>query len=151
MKLLKFGTHDNIPWGDIEYLAKVKDLTLLPRAHVRNHLLARSETATGQRLEMCQRLQVSINRELEEIKRRQKEKEKRRREIANMEEKGAIYSVGLNDRGQLGLGDLKERSAFTVVPMTRGLCFQKVFTRNDLVFAITDSHCVYTWGSNGMG
>lgn len=151
MKLLKFGTDENIPWGDINFLTKVEDLTLLPRAHVRNHLLARNENASGQRLEMCQRLQESMKRELKEIKILQKEKEKRLREIASKEEKGAIYCIGSNHRGQLGLGDLQDRGTFTAIPMTRGLGFQKVFTRNDLVFAITDSNSVYAWGSNGMG
>jgi alpha-tubulin suppressor-like RCC1 family protein len=151
MNLLKFGTDEHIPWGDIDFLTKIEDLTLLPRAHVRKHLQARSEAATGQRLEMCQRLQESIIRELKEIKRRKKEKEKRLKEIASKEEKGAIYCVGSNHRGQLGLGDLEDRNNFTVIPMSRGLCFQKVFTRNDLVFAITDSYSVYSWGSNGMG
>ena len=61
-----------------------------------------------------------------------------------------MYCVGSNDRGQLGMDDLKERDVFTPF-LTRGLGVKQVSTSNHISFAVTGSHCVYTWGSSGKG
>jgi len=151
IKSLQLGKSEYVPWGETSYLLEKEDLNLLPRAHLRRHLLARGDNNAGKRVELCGRLEKSIKSEIEEQQRVEEEREKKHKEIVALEEKGAVYCVGSNHRGQLGLGDLEHRFMFTPIPMTRGLGIRLVSTRNDTVFAISESHCVYTWGSGGTG
>jgi alpha-tubulin suppressor-like RCC1 family protein len=153
VKLLKaFRRQDDIPWGDASFLLEKEDIQKLPRAHLRHHLEARNEDLKGgSRRLLTQQLKTSLDREIEE-KRKLEEIEKRRiQALSELEMKGAIYSVGSNHRGQLGLGDLEHRQFFTVIPESRGAGFRAVSTRNDIVFAVSESHRVFTWGAGGMG
>lgn len=72
-----------------------------------------------------------------------------------VEERGAVYSVGSNQFGQLGLGDLESRSFFTVVKNgpcdTRGRGVRHVAAGNSLSFAVTEDHEVFVWGGAGTG
>lgn len=68
-----------------------------------------------------------------------------------MEEKGAVYCVGSDHRGQLGLGDLDNQKDITVISKTRGLGIEHVTSRNDVVFAVTESKEVSCWGGGGVG
>ena len=143
---------DDIPWGDTSYLLEKEDIEKLPRSHLRHHITARNEDLKGgSKKILIQQLQSSLNKEIEEKKKLEELERKRFKELAELESKGAIYSVGSNHRGQLGLGDLVHRRVFTVIPMSRGEGFVTVSTRNDIVFAITESHRVFTWGAGGMG
>ena len=67
------------------------------------------------------------------------------------EERGSVYSVGSNNSGQLGLGDLIPRSTFTVLPSTRGMGVRHVAAGYNLSFACTEDHDVYVWGGAGSG
>ena len=142
---------DDIPWGDTSYLLEKEDVQKLPRSHLRHHLAARNESTKGSARALSAQLQLSLKHEIEEKKRREENERKRINRLQDLEKKGAIYSVGSNHRGQLGLGDLDHRTKFNVIPETRGEGFTKVSTRNDVVFAITTDHKVFSWGGGGMG
>ncbi|CAN0050012.1 unnamed protein product, partial [Sphacelaria rigidula] len=70
---------------------------------------------------------------------------------ADLEERGAVYVVGANSSGQLGLGDLAPRDRFVILPETRGagVCF--VAAGCDISFAVTEDHDVLSWGGKGTG
>ncbi len=161
----KFGlgsrdSSNSIPWGDADFL-EAQDITTLTRNHLRRHLKARgSGNEEGvnvnvygtRRSILSNRLQESLEQERTYKERIQKEQELKHREIANLEEcGGAVYSIGTNHKGQLGLGDLNPRHVFTVIPQTRGLHIQEVSTGNDLVYAVNEEHIVWCWGSSGIG
>lgn len=59
-----------------------------------------------------------------------------RKSEAVLEESGSVYSVGLNDRGQLGMGDLLPRHKFTVLPTTRG-------KNVDQLYCVRSTPCVF--------
>lgn len=154
ISITKFGlgkAAKNIKWGDAELLEK-RDLTKLTRAHLKRHLIARGEQdVRGNRTILLQRLRDSLEEERNIKLQKAAEMEQKHRQIADLEEKGAVYCVGSNHRGQLGLGDLDDRKDFTVIPETRGLGIKHVTSRNDVVFAVTESKEVYCWGGGGVG
>jgi alpha-tubulin suppressor-like RCC1 family protein len=153
VKLVKaLRGQDDIPWGDTSYLLEKEDVQKLPKAHLRRHLVARTEEIKGgSRRLLSQQLKMSLDKEIEEKRRQEEIENKRIQALVDLEMKGATYSVGSNHRGQLGLGDLEHRRIFTVIPESRGAAFKTVATRNDIVFAISESHQVFTWGASGMG
>lgn len=136
----------NIPFGDFDYLIR-KDIEIIPRAQLRRHLIARSLDDAGTRLDLSNRLKESLDEEKAEKQRLRDEYERRFREIAALEEQGAVYACGRNDKGQLGLGDLVERGSFTVIPITRGLSIERVVTNNNMTFAVSKTNSVYSWGA----
>lgn len=136
-----------IPWGDLSFLLDIQELDLLPRSHLKKHLQARGDSGEGRRDELHKRLKDSIRAEVEEIKRIEEERERKHKEIAALEEQGAVYVIGSNTKGQLGLGDRAPRTKFTVIPSTRGLNFSSISTRNDVVYAVTEDCKVYRWGN----
>ncbi len=153
VSIAKFGlgkTTDDLKWGDAEVL-EGRDLSKLTRAHLKRHLTARSESIKGNRTLLVQRLNDSLDKERTLKLQIAAEAEAKHRKIADLEERGAVYSIGSNCRGQLGLGDLDNRSVFTVIPQTRGLGIQFVATKNDIIFAVTLTKEVYTWGGGGVG
>ena len=99
-----------------------------------------------------ERLCVSLQEERQRGMEYEKALERKHRQIADLEEKGgAVYVVGSNQDGQLGLGDLTHRLSFTVIPSTRGLNVTHVSCGHNISFAVTQDHHVYTWGGKGVG
>ena len=148
-----FRANKSIPWGDTSFLLETEELDKLPRSHLRRHLTARNVDWKGDisRKTLTNLLQLSLDKEIEETRKREEEIEREHLRIARLEEEGAVYCVGLNHRGQLGLGDLEHRHVFTVIPETRGMSIKEVSTRNETVFAISESNRVYVWGASGTG
>lgn len=62
---------------------------------------------------------------------------------------GTLYSWGLNNDGQLGVGDTTNRSSPTAV--AGGLVFADVWSGNDSVVGITPAGVAYAWGINTKG
>lgn len=65
---------------------------------------------------------------------------------------GSIWSTGYNAQGQLGQGDVTNRSSFTQIPSSE--VFTDIFAgsgRFGTVGAITDQQEAYLWGYNGYG
>ena len=152
-KMVKFGIlskQPDVQWGDLKLLEEI-DLTILTRASLKRHLDARKEETTGNKSQLINRLISSLEVEKEKIRAEEQQLEAKHRQIADLEENGAVYVIGSNHKGQLGLGDLNHREIFTAIPDTRGLFVTKVEARNDLNFAISGDHNVYTWGSSGVG
>jgi len=64
---------------------------------------------------------------------------------------GALYGWGYNSYGQLGVGDLTDRSS--PVAVLGGLSFRKITTSGNSgsIAGITDDGDVYSWGRNYIG
>ena len=140
-------------WGNRSYLLQL-DISRLSRSKLKHHLSARQESTNGKKKQLIERLESSLERErLEDIAYAQK-LEAEHREIADSEELGAVYVVGSNQDGQLGLGNCELKSNknwFQVIPFTRGLKVMHVSCGYNIAFAVTEDHNVYTWGGAGTG
>ena len=141
-----------IPWGSYDYLEKI-DITTLSNEKLRKHLSARgvnTQDLSGKR-ELIDRLAESLEEERQRELAITLELEAKHRQIADLEEQGAVYVCGKNCLGQLGLGDIDDRQNFTVIPLTRGKKVQHISTSADFSLATTESHEVFCWGGGGMG
>ena len=66
---------------------------------------------------------------------------------------GLIYSTGYNGYGQLGVGDLVQRTSFTATTLTGGIV-SKITAADGyvgVIFAITNTGALYAAGYNGSG
>ena len=154
VKALRITT-SNSKWGDFDVLSSAADnhdLEQLCNETLRKHLRARGEEwEEGSKAELVKRLLDSLEVERRSILAKEAELEAKHRAIADLEERGAVYSTGKNNLGQLGLGDLEDRCAFEVVPATRGRRILHVSTRNGITCATAKCHDVYVWGGGGKG
>jgi alpha-tubulin suppressor-like RCC1 family protein len=144
------GSEKVIEWGNADFISEI-GVENLSRRDLRNHLEARDLEVTGTRLELIERLRNSIaDEELNRFAVMETldtafliEKE--------IEERGSVYVIGRNDKGQLGVGDLNHRKYWTVIKQLRGLNVGYVYAGVDMCFALTDDHDVYVWGGGGSG
>ena len=142
------GGHKVVEWGNADFINEI-GIENLTRRDLRNHLDARDLEVTGNRLELLERLRESLADE-QLSKFAYKETNDAEALIqAELEERGAVYCVGSNHKGQLGSGDLQKRIHFTVVPQLRGLGVFVVTAAQDLVYCVTEQHDVYMWGGGG--
>ncbi|KAL3777378.1 hypothetical protein ACHAWO_009685 [Cyclotella atomus] len=148
----KFVGDVNIPWGSYSFLEKL-DIATLSNEKLRRHLSARGESTDGAKMELIDRLADSLEEERKRELAIKLELEAKHRQIADLEEQGAVYSCGKNNVGQLGLGDLDDRRVFTAIPFTRGRQCQHVSTSpgSNMTLATTENHEVFCWGGGGMG
>lgn len=139
-----------VEWGNADFINNV-GIENLTRKELRNHLEARDLDTAGTRLELLDRLRTSL---ADEQLHKFAYTETLDTELliqADMEERGSVYVTGLNDKGQLGLGDMDTRRFFAVVPPMRGIGIVYVTSGTDMTFAITQEHDVYVWGGGGVG
>ena len=139
-----------IEWGSADFINGI-GVENLSRRDLRNHLEARDLEPKGTRLELIERLRNSIADEelnkfavvdaLDTEFIIQKE----------IEERGSVYVIGSNTKGQLGLGDLELRRNWTPIKSLRGVNVNYVVAGADMVYAVTDEHDVYVWGGGGSG
>jgi len=118
---------------------------------LKKHLLARNEPILGNKKQLIEKLLISLEDERLQGIAYAEELERKHRMVADLEESGAVYVVGSNQDGQLGLEDLDHRKSFTVIPSTRGLKINHVACGNNITFAVTEDNIVYTWGGAGVG
>eukprot|EP01084_Bolivina_argentea_P250494 419699_1 len=134
-------------WGSQTALQD-EDVSQLTSRDLRRHLEARELSTVGNKRELVERLEISIaegkNQVYRDIVKAQYVVDR------NCEEQGAAYCVGTNTSGQLGVGDLRNRSHFTVIPRTRGIGVCSVTAGRNVAFAVTESHDVYVWGEKGL-
>jgi len=149
MKRMNAGGAPPVQWGSASELA-VADLEKLSRSKLKRHLEARNESTTGNKRQLVERLNASLEEERLRVVALEEELESKHRKVADLEEMGAVYVVGSNHKGQLGLGDLDHREVFTVIPVTRGLGMHHVSSNENMTFAVAKNHRVYTWGA-GVG
>lgn len=144
------GPEKVVEWGNADYINEI-GVENLSRRDLRNHLEARDLEVEGTRLELIERLRTSIaDEELNKFAVLETldtefliEKE--------IEERGSVYVLGRNDKGQLGVGDLNHRKHWTCVKQLRGMNVGFVCAGLDMAYAITDDHDVYVWGGAGTG
>jgi len=137
-------------WGNAAEIDE-SELKKISRSHLRRHLSTRGESSDGTKKQLIYRLQLSFEREKRQRNEAEIEQTAKFKQITELEEAGAVYSIGSNHKGQLGLGDLDHRGVFTVVSETRGIGVCDLALRNDTVFAVTENNFVYSWGGSGVG
>ena len=119
-------SHRPVEWGSADFINAI-GVEKLNGRELRNHLEARElDSTTGTRLELIQRLRISLKEE-------QLATFAYRETIATedllareLEERGSVYGVGENGKGQLGLGDALNRRVFTAIKRLRGSQVSKI-------------------------
>jgi alpha-tubulin suppressor-like RCC1 family protein len=144
------GEVPNFQWGSSKVLREV-DIKKLSVAKLKNHLEARDEPVGGNKKQLVERLENSLEEERLRGIAYTEDLEAEFVLNADLEERGSVYVVGSNNFGQLGLGDLISRPFFTVVPQTRGVGVRHVAAGTSISFAVTEDHDVYVWGGSGTG
>lgn len=140
----------NFEWGSSKVLREI-EIKKLSVAKLKSHLEARDEPVTGNKKQLIERLENSLEDERLRGIAYTEDLEAEFVLNADLEERGSVYVVGSNQFGQLGLGDLIPRAFFTVVPSTRGIGVRHVAAGNNLSYAVTEDHDVYVWGGAGTG
>eukprot|EP01036_Dinobryon_divergens_P041995 gene41995-55729_t len=144
------GPKKVVQWGDAEYINEL-GAENLSRRELRNHLEARDLETNGTRLEMIERLRVSLADEQLHKFAYTETIDTEFLILADLEERGSVYVVGSNEKGELGVGDTVPRRTFTVIPQLRGVNVFSVSSGVDMCYAITEDHDVYVWGGGGVG
>ncbi|CAH8546322.1 unnamed protein product [Schistosoma haematobium] len=65
--------------------------------------------------------------------------------------KGQVFSQGIGSRGQLGLGDLTDKTELTIIEALQILTVTQIAAGNWHSVCLTDTGDVYTWGWNEHG
>jgi len=144
------GPQKVVEWGNADYIKEI-GIENLSRRDLRNHLEARDLETNGTRVELIERLRNSITDE-EQNKFAYTETLSTEELIeADLEQRGSVYVIGSNSKGQLGIGDLQPRTQFVCIKSLRGCHVNYVCAGVDMVFAVTDEHDVYVWGGGGVG
>lgn len=146
----KKGPKKVVAWGNAEFLSEI-GIENLSRRELRNHLEARDLDTFGTRIELMERLRNSLNDEQLHKFAYTETVDTEYLIIADQEERGSVYVVGSNDKGQLGVGDTFPRKVFTVIPQLRGMNVFSVSAGSDMCYAVTEDHDVYVWGGGGVG
>lgn len=139
-----------VEWGNADFINSV-GLENLTRKELRNHLEARDLETTGTRLELMERLRSSLADEQLHKFAYVEALDTEQMIQADLEERGSVYVCGLNDKGQLGLGDLDSKKIFTPISGLRGVGVIFVTCGGDMSYAVTQEHDVYVWGGGGVG
>ena len=139
-----------VEWGNADFINEI-GVENLPRRDLRNHLEARDLDVNGTRLELIDRLRSSLVDEQLHKFAYTETLDSEQLIQADLEERGSVYVCGLNNKGQLGMGDMENRKFFTAIPQLRGVGVTSVVTGVDVCFAITTEYDVYTWGGGGVG
>lgn len=142
------GSYKLVEWGNADFIT-AQGIDYLTRRELRNHLDARDLDITGNRLELLSRLRNSILDEQLSTLAYKETTDTNFLIQAVHEESGSVYSVGINSKGQLGVGDLERRLQFTVVPKLRGLGVHSVEAGDNVCYAVAENHDVYVWGGGG--
>ena len=79
-------------WGDTAVLLN-ENIQSLPRQSLKQHLKARGEETDGSKGQLVQRLLDALDKEAEDKASTSREAEHRR--IADLEESGTVYSIGM--------------------------------------------------------
>ena len=138
-----------VEWGNADYINEI-GVENLPRRELRNHLEARDLDVNGTRLELIDRLRSSLADEQLHKFAYTETIDTETLLKADLEERGSVYVCGLNNKGQLGMGDMENRKYFTCLPQLRGAGIVKVIANIDLSYAISGEYDVYVWGGGGV-
>jgi len=144
------GAEKVIQWGSSDSINEV-GIENLSRRELRNHLEARDLDTQGTRIELIDRLRGSLEDEQLHKLAYTETIDTEFQIQADLEERGSVYVCGINNKGQLGLGDLENRQFFTVIRQLRGINVMYVAAGTDICYAVTEEYDVYVWGGNGVG
>lgn len=153
IKLARRNQQSNVKvveWGNAEYINNT-GIDNLTRRELRNHLEARDLQTNGTRLELIERLRVSLSDEQLHKFAYVETLDTEQLIEADLEERGSVYVIGSNNKGQLGLGDIEPRRNFTVISQLRGIGIVYVKSGADMCYGVTEEHDVYVWGGAGVG
>jgi len=135
---------------DEDFWANI-DLNRMSRLDIKIALQARGLSTRGNKTKLRLRLEQSIEEEKQDELEFLAMVEAARRAEAALEEGGAVYACGDNRRGQLGVGDLRERPSFTVVRPLRSKGIASVHCGHDISLSLSEDGNVYSWGGGGTG
>jgi alpha-tubulin suppressor-like RCC1 family protein len=144
------GNKKAVEWGNADFINDI-GVENLTRRELRNHLEARDLITEGTRLELIERLRASLSDEQLHKFAFTETLDTEFLILSDLEERGSVYVVGNNVKGQLGIGDLEGRPVFVAIPQLRGIGVNYVHAGQDMCYAITDEHDVYVWGGGGVG
>ena len=139
-----------VEWGNADFINEI-GVENLPRRDLRNHLEARDLDVNGTRLELIDRLRSSLADEQLHKFAYTETIDTELRLQADLEERGSVYSCGINTKGQLGMGDRENRPYFAVIPQLRGAGIVTVVSNADMSYALSAEFDVFTWGGGGVG
>ncbi len=139
-----------VEWGNADYINDI-GVENLPRRELRNHLEARDLDVNGTRLELIDRLRSSLTDEQLHKFAYTETIDTEMLIQADLEERGSVYVCGINNKGQLGMGDMENRKFFTCLPQLRGAGIVHVTTNHDMAYALSAEYDVFTWGGGGVG
>ena len=122
----------------------------LSRFDLKVELQKRNLETTGNKKALRARLKIAVRQEKEQKLAYEAMVEARRKAEMDMEAAGAVYAVGVNTMGQLGMGDHRPRRRFRTIMETRGQGIHHVSCSLDTVFAVSESGDVYSWGGGGV-
>ena len=139
------GAQKVVEWGNADYIAEV-GIDNMSRRELKNHLEARDMETGGTRLELIERLRSSLNDEQMNKFAYNETLDTQFMIQADLEQRGSVYAIGTNSKGQLGIGDTEPRKQFVCIKELRGLGVNFLATGPEMCFAITEEHDVYVWG-----
>jgi alpha-tubulin suppressor-like RCC1 family protein len=135
---------------DEDIFAGKSDINRLSRAGLASNLQSRGLAVTGSKTELRERLLEWVNSRFDfEHGSTGVELVAKVQSVAK-EESGSVYAVGVNHRGQLGMGDTRPRELFECIPVLKGRRVDTVSCGPDCCFAVTEDKYVYAWGGGGM-
>mmetsp|Transcript_1477 Transcript_1477/g.2016 ORF Transcript_1477/g.2016 Transcript_1477/m.2016 type:complete len:602 (-) Transcript_1477:2-1807(-) len=141
----KHKGEDEIQWGSYDVLNNIK-VKKLSRKELKLHLQARNLPINGGKGILVKRLEESLQEERLEMQAFKEAEDIKFRRQARREEDGAVFTVGSNGAGQLGVGDTETHQVFTVIPMTRGRRVRYVAAADTVAFMVTEVSEVFVWG-----
>ena len=139
-----------VEWGNADYINEI-GVENLPRRELRNHLEARDLEVNGTRLELIDCLRSSLADEQLHKFAYTETIDTEMLIQADLEERGSVYVCGVNNKGQLGMGDMENRKFFTCIPQLRGAGITEVTCNHDMSYALSAEYDVFVWGGGGVG
>eukprot|EP00605_Chrysophyceae_sp_TOSAG23-4_P000295 GSChrysophyteH1.ASY1.ANO1.340.1 assembled CDS len=133
-----------IEWGNADYINEI-GVENLPRRELRNHLEARDLDVDGTRLELIDRLRSSLADEQLHKFAYTETIDTEMLIQADLEERGSVYVCGINNKGQLGMGDVEPRKFFTCLPQLRGQGITSIMTNHDMAYALSAEYDLFNY------
>ncbi|MCL2323318.1 MAG: hypothetical protein FWC47_14595, partial [Oscillospiraceae bacterium] len=68
-----------------------------------------------------------------------------------LDDLGYIYATGINDSGQLGMGNTTNLTIFTQIPLPQGVVIKDISAGARTAYALSSNGDLYAWGYGGNG
>ena len=123
----------------------------LPRRDLKIELTKRGEPVHGNKRALQKRLFVALNMQAQQSLAFDAMIKVQEKADVEVEANGAVYTVGDNGSGQLGLGDREPRTEFTPIRQLKGRGVVDVTIGGATVMSRTEAGDLYSWGGDGIG